>query len=159
MTMKKIQDGISRSLRSMETRSKTVQGYLNRVVYPLYQNAQRLRWQSENGTQGTKWLPYERTFASSGAAAAYRRHKLKKFAAAPGGGRKLMIASGRTFQSVIGPSIDHRKLVTARSIKIATVVPYARYANDARPFDEFNEEFKVRIRKGIAKYLVTGRMR
>lgn len=143
----KISGGISKSIESMLTREKKMQGWLNTVAYKTYQNAQRKRWMSENDSEGLRWKPIN---------ALYRQQKLKRFASFPGGGRKTMIATDRLRQSVVGPSPDHRKLTTTKSITILTSVPYANEVDKERTFTTFSDKFKEDLIGKAMAYLAKG---
>lgn len=145
--MKKVESGITDRLEFMSKRSNAMQGFLNTVVYKEYQNAQRKRWITENSSEGNGWKAISSEYAAI---------KRKKWASAPGGGTKLLIASGRLYQSVIGPSNDHRKITTNTSISIFSTVPYADYVNQERDFTNFGPEFKQRIMDKLQAYMFKG---
>lgn len=132
----------------MVKRANLVPGYLNRVVYRQYQNAQRERWKTENNGEdftGGRWEPVDPVYAA---------YKKKKWADSPGGGGKLLIRTKRLFDSVVGPHSDHLKLVGDRSIRIATSVPYAEYVDEKRTFTSYSVVFKKKIMKGLSDYLL-----
>lgn len=119
-------DGISRQLNSMLSRSGLVRGWLNRVGYPLVIEAQRLRWASEGASEGESWEPLNPRYAT---------RKLKKWKAAPGGGRKMLIASGKLVDSVTGDNTaDHYKLVENTKMEVGSLVLYAKWVNEKRNF-------------------------
>lgn len=142
-------NGIGNSLDGMIKRQNALRSYLNSNVYRQYQNAQRKRWMTQNNSEGDQWKPLNPDYA---------KRKLKKFADYDGAGTKQLVGTGRLVQSVVGPSTDHRKLVTNRSIEIATVVPYGKYVSDIRPFMTFGDETIEKIVLGIMKFLVKNRL-
>lgn len=141
---------IMNRLNDMIKNVKDVRGFLERVVYPTYLKAQRRRWMSENQTDGHGdlggWDPLN---------PAYARRKKIRWAAAPGGGTKMLIASGRLFKAVIGEGPGHRKIVSERSIIIGVDIPYAKHVNARRPFFIFSDEMMDGIKKKYAQHLRT----
>ena len=144
VTFEKAQDDIFKYLQGITQRSKSIEGFLNRNVYPEYQNQQRERWETENTSQGTQWRPLEDK---------YKKYKAKKFMSYEGRGTKLMIATGRLQRSVIGPDGDHRKLVTPKTLEIATTVEYAKYAAEKRPIMKFSKQNVQKMLDMIVDYI------
>lgn len=143
-----IAKGIENQLDKMVKNANLLPGYLDRVVYRQYQKAQRKRWETENSdnfSAGGHWEALDPGYA------AYKR---KKFASYRGGGEKILIATGRLFEGVIGPSQDHEKLVTERQIIISTSVPYAHYVDEDRTFTKFSPMFYSDVYQGLKEYLV-----
>lgn len=145
VSLKTLEDGIGQSLKAMISRARNMQGFLNRVVYKEYQNAQRERWISENDSEGTRWKRLTKPYSD---------YKKTKFASYPGSGNRMLVATGRLYQSVIGPSSEHYKLTTSKSITIGTRVPYAKYVDEERTFTTFGEDFGKNIGEKLAKYLL-----
>ncbi len=142
-------DGISNVLKGMVSRAGLVRGWLNRVGYPMIIEAQRMRWASENATEGASWRPLS---------AKYEKYKTRKFASAPGGGRKMMIASGRLIAAVTGDDPkDHYKLVEETRLSVGTTVPYAGYANEARNFTELSSATTKDLADKLGEYIRTGK--
>lgn len=141
----KVVSDVSNSLQGILKRANLIDGYLDRVVYPTYQNIQRERWASENASQGSAWPALS---------AQYAGQKVKKYASFPGGGTKMMIATKRLFNSVVGDTLDeHRKIISDHQLQIYTTVPYAPYANQARQFTTFSEDEIRKIKSDIVNYL------
>lgn len=149
-SVKSTENKILNRLNEMVKNVKDVRGFLERVVYPTYLKAQRRRWMSENQTDGFGdlggWAPLN---------PAYARRKKIRWAAAPGGGTKMLIASGRLFKAVMGEGPGHRKIVSERSIIIGVDVPYAKYVNQRRPFFIFSDEMMSGIKQKYAQHLRT----
>lgn len=156
--IKKLRSDITDNLEQMVKRANLTEGYLDRVVYRQYQNAQRDRWKNINvgndfaGEQ--PWAPLD---------PAYAKWKLKKYKDNTfGGGQEMLIATGRLFWGVVGPSPDHRKIVENRKLLITTSVPYAKFVDEKRKFadDEtgpaFSNLFRSKIYKGLKNYLIKG---
>ncbi len=147
VSVKSLTNGIERQLEDMVKRANLVPAYLNRVVYPTYQKAQRERWTAENSGAdfaGGAWPSLDPAYAS---------WKKRKYADSPGGGSKMMIRTKRLFDSVVGPSDEHRKIVDNKSLRIATTVPYAIHADAHRTFTQFSPKFYSRIYKDLTAYL------
>jgi hypothetical protein len=145
----RVVNGVTKSLEGMLNRANLIDGYLDRVVYPMYQNLQRERWASENATQGSSWPSLQ---------PAYAEMKLKRYADYPGGGTKMMIATKRLFNSVVGDedTSEHEKVVSNHSLQIFSTTPYAEYANVVREFKEFSVETMREIMSGIVNYITRG---
>lgn len=143
-SLKKTQNGIENRLNGMIDRASGMQGFLDRVIFRLYQNAQRQRWMTENQSEGEKWRPL-----SPG----YDIWKKKKFASFPGGGEKMLIATNRLFPSVVGESGETRKVVTNRGLVVATTVPYAPKVAEIRPFMKFGKATIDKMKKSLRDYI------
>lgn len=128
-------------LDDLVNRAKFARGFLNRVAYPLYQNFQRERWASED--RGT-WPRLDPMYA---------RRKLTRFAAYPGAGTKMMIATNTLAPSVIGGGPGHKKIVTDNELKIYTTVPYAEHADKERSFSTGFRPLIHEIKKEYIKYI------
>lgn len=123
---------------------RLIQGYLNRVVYKQYQNAQRKRWISVNTTEGDKWKELDTKYL--------RRRRVKW----PAAGDRVLIASGSLQKSMIGPGDQHYKLVTAKRLEVGTSLFYAKYVDEIRDITHFGETTRKQITDGLMKYLVKG---
>ena len=140
--------GIQDQLEGMVKRANLVPGYLDRVIYKEYQNAQRTRWKTENegdDFEGGMWDTLDPE---------YETWKIAKYGSNPmGHGEKILIASGRLFFGVVGPGPDHQKIVGERSIRINTSVPYATHVDEKRTFTQWSPRFYSRLGKGLTDYL------
>lgn len=144
--IQKTQNSVTQALQEKIERGKSMRAFLDRVVYTEYQNAQRERWMTEGASEGFAWPALK--------SLTYIRQKSRKFAAFPGGGKKMMIATGRLYNSVTGDSAqEHRKVVTDNSIDIYTTVDYAQYTDEARTFTKFGDDFRTRIQQAIVNYM------
>lgn len=142
-------DGAGNKLRAMLDRSGLIRGWLNRVAYPLIIEAQRIRWASENASEGSSWPQLNPSYATA---------KLKRFAAFPGGGRKMLIATGRLVESVTGDNTkDHYKLVEERRLTVGTMVGYAKYVDEDRNFTTFGKATKDNLTKRLNQYIQEGK--
>lgn len=147
--VKRSATGATKKLHEMVDRAGDARAFLNRVIYPMYQNMQRERWMTENVSETGKWPALNSRYAS---------YKLRKFGSFPGGGRKMMIATNKLFNSVVGGDggsapQGHNKIVTKSELKIFTTVTYAAHANDIRPFAKFSRGSIREIQAAIGKYL------
>lgn len=120
------------------------EAFLVRVAYPMYQKFQRKRWMTRNVSEGMQWKPN---------ALRYSEWKKIKYASFPGGGTKVMIATGRLFQSIIGPSPDHRRIIRGTKMIIGTSVEYASYAGDIRPFFPLSDKSRNTIVREFKKWI------
>lgn len=165
-----IQNGIQENLDAMLKRSKSLRGYLNRVVYRQYQDAQLQRWMTEGASEGAKWKALSPSYAK------YKtirygggpRRRGGNWASYPGAGTKTLIATGTLVSGVIGPmqgsssfglrlgSENHRKVVTERSIEIHTTVSYAEKVNEIRQFVGLGRATSQKIAQGVMRYITKG---
>lgn len=129
----------------MVSRVGKLQGYVNRVIYEQYKEAQRDRWETEGASEGRPWPQLSQKYA---------RQKLKRYATYPGSGRKLLIATGKLVDAVSGKdSTFHRKLVTNDKMIISVTVPYGSFVNERRPFMRMGEATIKKMRDGLIKYM------
>lgn len=147
MKMRVVENGIGdwfqRSIAKSE--GSSVRGWLNRVAYPEIINAQLRRWQSEGASEGEKWQALN---------PAYARSKLKRFADYPGGGRKMLIATGRLVDSMTGRSEEGRKIVQETKLTIVSTVPYGEYVDEVRDITSLSEKTVDRLIDSLIAYLV-----
>lgn len=167
-----MQNGIAEKLDALSRNAKDSSGFLNRVAYPMYQNAQIQRWMSENSSELGKWSPLNAAYALRkkrmyGGGSKYRYFpslKLTKvigtYPSFPGQGTKMLIAKGRLVGSVIGNNplyregvSDHRKFVTDQSLTVETVVPYAKYVAEKREFMKFSEDTLRSMRQAYTEWV------
>lgn len=132
-------------LQKKVNRAKNPAAFLRNVAYPMYQRFQRQRWMTQNASEGDKWKPLNPRYAKS---------KLRRYADFPGGGQRMMIATGRLFASVIGPSKDHRRLIKGSKMIISTGVEYAEDANSKRPFFPLSDRSKNQIYREFQKWVM-----
>lgn len=141
---------IEKRLEAMVEQARMTRAFLERVVYQEYLKAQRKRWMTEGASDGwgalEKWKPLN---------AKYAAWKKRRFASAPGGGTKMLIASMRLFNAVIGKGDGHKKLISDKSIVIGVDVPYAKYVNSARPFFVFSDEMMDGLRDKYKKFITS----
>jgi hypothetical protein len=137
-------DGISNKLKLMIDRGKSMQTFLNRNIYKMYQNAQRERWMSKNESEGSRWLKLDSRYA---------KYKREKYAAYEGAGTKILIATGALFHAAIGPAQGQRKIVTNSKLYISTAIPYAGYVNEARNFTKWGSKTMRDINKAIKDFV------
>ncbi len=148
--MTSIMKGIEDQLKSMVDRANAPQAYLNRVVYRQYQNAQRKRWITENESETGRWKDLS---------PAYAARKAIAFAAYPGKGTKILIATDRLRKAVVGPGEEHRKITTPKSIEIGWTTPYAVYVDAERQFSEFGEKTLEEMYSGLGNFVMQGLFR
>lgn len=139
--------GITDRLNAMRKRANAMQGFLNRNIFTMYQNFQRERWMTENRSEGVRW---ERLNPE------YQSRKKRQFAAYPGKGTKMLIATGTLLESVIGPGKGFRKVVSPKRLYIFTVLDYARHVNKTRPFTGFSEKSMEKVRVALRDFISRG---
>ncbi len=104
-----------------------------------------MRWASENATEGGSWRALN---------ASYAIQKLKRYANFPGGGRKMLIATGRLVDSVTGDNKqDHYKLVAGNRLETGTRVDYAKYVAEDRPFTAFGQTTVKDLTDSLNSYI------
>jgi hypothetical protein len=150
ITYKQLEKNIENDLLQMVRRAHDFRGLFNRVLYPMFKKAQLARWSTENSSEGQKWAPLN---------AKYREYKLDKFKESPPyNGTKMLIATNRLIDSVIGPSADHRKIVEPKRLIISTTVPYAKYVNEKRNFTHFGRITENRILNVVRLYVMKNKV-
>jgi hypothetical protein len=124
-----VSDQITPRLQAMIDRSKSVQAFLNSVIYTMYQNFQMQRWMTEGSSEGESWPALNSTYA---------KYKLRRYGGGakfkwiggrglgdtkfdgegqtrpwnpigtwpsyPGGGTKMMIGTTRLVSAIVGPN-------------------------------------------------------
>lgn len=152
LSLRKVQDGIGDDLRAIVSRGRNASAYLDRVIWPAYQQAQVDRWASENSSQGPRWNALSPSYAKS---------KPKRFAAYPGGGRALMVATSRLSQGAQGRDTAYfMRSITDKTITVAinlSALPYASYPAKTRPFMNFSDEQISEWTDGVAQYVMKGK--
>ena len=141
MSLKRLQTGVQDRLQGLMDRASGSQGFMLRVIYPRYQKAQLKRWM----TEGPGWPPLT---------ARYAAQKRVRFAAYPGSGRKMLIATDRLRQSVVGPHRDFRMHTTRTSMVISTAVPYAGWVDERRDFTTFDRATVQQWRDDLMEYVL-----
>lgn len=147
ITYKKIEADVTAKLRGMAQRASAVRGFMIRNIYPMYQNAQRERWMTENTSEFSRWEKLDPIYAA---------RKRKEFAEYEGGGTKMLIATGKLFHSVIGPGEGFRMVATNTGLTIATSIEYAPFVNEKRPFREWSPRTIKKMRDAIADFMLKG---
>lgn len=146
-------DGIRQSLKAMLSRAGMVAGFMQRVTFEELKLAQEQRWITENQSEGSAWTRLDPTYAS---------YKKKRWASSPGGGTKMMIASGTLVAAATGRGPGMIKLISDTSFVVSIdkgVVPYAEYAAETRPIMRFSDSTVNRWKKQIADYIFKGKER
>jgi hypothetical protein len=150
LNVSKVKDGITLNLEAIVTRGRSPGSYAQRVILPLFKQAQLDRWESENSSQGEQWVPLNPHYA---------KRKRLKFASYPGAGSKLMIATDTLRQAATGGT-GFLKLITDDYIILGVdtgAVPYAAYPAATRPIMKFSDEQEQEWVDGVARYIMTGR--
>lgn len=151
----KKQDELSPALDELTTRASGMAAFFKTRIFPMYLNAQRSRWQTENSSEGAQWKNYR-----EGSTGRYASYKRKKWASAPGGGEKMMMASAKLFQVVTAEQSGLNQLFESTKMVLAVddgAVPYAKFAAAERPFMEFGDDTIQKMRDAISAFIKTGR--
>lgn len=151
-----VKSGIQGKLDAMIARGKNPEAYINRVIVPKYQNAQRQRWASENNTDeadGGMWARLNPTYAA---------RKLKIYKDQAGGGTKMMIGTGMLYRAVTGEDTNYfRKIISRGKIVFALAIgsdnEYFKYADETRTYSKWSRSFMKEIRHGLAVYMGKGK--
>lgn len=135
LRLRQLESTVVARMEAILDRAIQPQGFINRVIYPMYQKAQIERWQTENESEGKRWKPLNPD---------YREAKKRIYREYPYAGTRMLIATGTLFKSVVGTMASfHRKIVTMDGLVVMTTVPYAQDVADARPFMEFSPRSKT----------------
>jgi hypothetical protein len=151
--METVENTVKKRLEDMIKNAKSGRAFIQMQVYPRYLEHQKLRWQTENWGLWDALNP------------GYAEYKKKKFADKKGQGMRMMIATGRLIDAVLGESNLHRKIVTEKSLVVGVggtepggELEYAPRANLMRPFMSFDstmdQRFKKEIRALYRKWMV-----
>ena len=149
--IKKIDDKVTARLDKMLDRSKTMRSFLNTQVYSTYKKKQINRWQTEGASEGSQWYALD---------PAYKKYKAEKYAKYPYSGTKMLIATGKLFQAVVGEGGEgaqfHRKVVTDTMLSIFIVkgsdFEYPQFVDDQRPFTIWSDATIHEIKKMVSDY-------
>lgn len=147
--LKVLMGGITQDLSKILDRERLGAGYANRVIYKIYKNRQRTRFQTENESEGEKWKPLD---------ADYEKKKRIKFAEFDGKGQNIMVATGRLKAAVTGDRSkkEHRKIVLDKKLQVNWTTPYAEYTEDVRPVNVWSEKLDARMYEGYVIYILSG---
>ncbi len=157
-------------------------GALARAVYPMYQQLQMNRFQTQNASEGASWQPLNET---------YRKYKLRRYGGGkkrpskknpatewkswPGNGTKMLIGTGTLAGAVIGPGLQgnpfppqgiaaHQRLITGKTM-IITInesganaenhpFVYAKYVNLKRNFMTFSDDSIAQMKQALIQFLI-----
>lgn len=143
-TLKVKNTGASLKIDAMLDRGQSMRSFLNTNIYRIYQNAQRDRWMTVNNSQGKEWKELDELYAE---------RKRRVYATYEGGGTKILVATGRLFKAVIGTGRGHKKIVTNKSLYIATSVEYAGFVDEVRTFTTWGSPFRQKVMKAITDFI------
>jgi len=135
-------------LRLMVKNGKNSRSFLQLKAYPVYIKAQMKRWMTENESQGPRWKALNPKYAAQ---------KRRDWQGWIGNGQKMMIASGRLYQSVIGSGGGHFKMITDKEMIVGTDVPYAKYAGAQRTITAFDKRFVATLKADWIKFMTSGK--
>lgn len=159
MTTSGIRVHIQEHIETLDKMTKSAmffEGWANRRLLKLYANAQRQRWMTEGASESGKWRRLNFHYATE---------KKKRFAAYPGAGNAVLIATSRLLASVLPPEErkneipfgeEFRKIIQNKKIIFKTVTPYARDVDQARTFTTWSARTTKSFIKDFKTYLVAG---
>lgn len=181
-----IRDNITEKLQSLVSNGSSMRSFLLRSIYPMYQQFQLDRFQSENSTEGFSWPSLSSRYAARkrimfgggpkfefiGGRGAGRPWIPKgTWPSFPGGGSKMMIATGRLASAAIGPNpiwsggeSFHRMIVTDTSLSVRIDgsrqaskkdpgSEYFKYAAEKRPFMKFSQAHISQMKDAVKAYV------
>jgi hypothetical protein len=148
--IQKTRNAIEENLLGMVQRGRSISSFLNRNIFNQYKKAQQMRWQTQNASETGQWQALNPEYA---------KRKRKKYAAYPGGGTQVMIATSHLAEGAQGANPGYfYKLVTDTSFVIGIntgAIPYAVYPGELRPYMEFAdatiEDWESQIMDYVAK--------
>lgn len=138
-----------KKMNALMKRSKSVSVFLQRAIYPRYQQAQRDRWKTENASEGATWKPLSTEYAKA---------KKKLFAAYPGKGENIMVATSKLYFAATGQGPGLIKAFTDRKMVVSIqlgVIPYAESAGKVRPFMRFSQQ-RIKEWRGLVIRYISG---
>lgn len=147
ITLKSQVDGITKKLDGIIASGKTgFAQFFVRDAVPKYLKAQSERFMTENSSDYTAggWKPLDPK---------YRERKLTQFSGYEGGGRKMLIAKGDLYKSVLAMSKDYRQVVGDKELIIGTTIPYAGFVDADRTISEFSPKFYTELSDDLAAYV------
>jgi hypothetical protein len=158
-------------------RPRSTKDFLTHCAYPMYMVRQMRRWMTEGSSEGVTWAPLSHKYAE---------WKLINMAGMPGHGAKMLIATGKLFESVVGRELKrepseisytdaggqekisltggigdsglphHFVKVTESSLTVSTDLEYAKDVNAARKIWFFKDDFKKRLKAMHKGWFATG---
>jgi len=134
-------------------RPEAIRGFFMRIILPLYKNAQRERWMSENASEGEQWMQL------TSEAYAKRKKKIAAEKSYPGGGTKLMILSGALVGAATGDGPGLYAIASGTQFTIGIdigQVDYAGYASEKRPTMKFSDETIASWTEPLSKFIFGG---
>lgn len=142
--LKVTNNGLSQVLGQMLDRGNKLDAYINRVLYPKYKVAQKVRWQTENASEGNRWKPLTTRYAE---------YKKVKYAGYAGEGKFILVATGLLSKQAMQ---QHNKMVRNGKLEISFNSSYASYVDEKRTFTKFSDKTKRQWAKEAMEYLVMG---
>ena len=152
--IKKVHDQVSDRLDDLLKKAKASEAFLQRDAYPVYVEAQKKRFITENASETGKWGALNLTYAE---------WKRKNFSDYVGGGTKIGIRSGRLVSSILGEMFgsgksedgtkEHYKYIKGSTMIVGTATPYAKHFDDTRPLMKFRPEFINEIKERYYSYI------
>jgi hypothetical protein len=150
-----ISNSVTKALEDMVEKAHLAPAYLSRVVYQTYLNAQKERWSTYNkgpNFSGGVWPELKN--------AADRAYKAVKYAAYPGNGTRVLVRTGKLYNSIVDRTDrNHEMVIFGSKMTVNTLVNYAPYLDQGTPkmvkrvFSEFSDSFYQKIVEDYSEYV------
>ena len=142
-----VSDGISARLEAGVDNLDKAKAWAQRFLYPDYQEAQRKRWETKGRSEGYPWPELNERYAE---------WKKVRYAGYPYAGKRMGVATGELFRSVVGDDTSkfHRKLITNSRAIFGTSLEYSQYFAEARPIFLFSDKTTRRWVKSLKDYFI-----
>lgn len=144
-------DAIYENIDRIIASANSVRGYINRVVFAQYQQAQIERFKSAGDgsssattSEGDSWPKLNPK---------YLTQKRKKHANDDYGGNQMLVATGDLLKGVVFPN----KRVLQYGLEVYVTVPYAKYVAQTRSFMTFSDSTRQSILDGMRSYMRYGK--
>lgn len=169
--VEQVQNQLNKRLNDILTRANSSQGAGARI-FPLYQQLQTKRFQTENASEGTPWPKLSPKYAQ------YKKKRYgggnrrdgKQWRSWPGSGNKMLIGTSTLAGAVIGRGAPFEgtdknvQVYKPYSIQISVKVggvnaegkpfDYPAHVADKRPFMHFSAQSIGKMKEVMKKYLI-----
>lgn len=176
-----VEGEVTSRLMSALSRGNDLRGYLDRVVFGQYCEAQIKRFETEGASEGAKWRALD---------SKYEAYKKRKFASYPYGGRRIGVGYGNLLKVSVGKDseivtdthqtgknagkkyekkrstiVKHSglksgkyfyKIATPRSLVVYLTLPYAEYFDEERSISHWSRATMDNIENGVMNYVMGG---
>lgn len=128
----------------------SIRSWAARIGYPLYINAQKQRWITQNASEGATWKSLSPSYLS------WKTLKQKQAPEQYPGGKRVLVLTGSLFNSVTGKDKSHHKALFLKSgFSVSSTLPYAKHVNEVRPFVGFGDVTNDKIKNSATKFITS----